>query len=180
MPSGFSAFHDPQQDRLWERVVNLVDGHRDPWARPHQADRDGESITWMLDDRDGREAIVTVREVDPVSLIFHRTKGRPGLWADLVVLRIGVSTMIGFRADPDEPVPSPEIAERPGDPRLEFSVTDDLGTWYAPIGGWGDDEVDFGLRFFPAPPGAATTLRVTVRDRDVVLAEYGAALRATV
>jgi hypothetical protein len=95
MPSGFPISHDPQRDHLWSRVVDLVDQHREPGRSPHQADRDEESITWIIGGPDGSEAHVTVRERPFRDVSFRRSRGEPGVWAELEVLRVGLSTLLG-------------------------------------------------------------------------------------
>jgi hypothetical protein len=176
MPSGFPISHDPQRDHLWSRVVDLVDQHREPGRSPHQADRDEESITWIIGGPDGSEAHVTVRERPFRDVSFRRSRGEPGVWAELEVLRVGLSTLLGFRAVPAAAVALDEQSERDA-VHAEVSVRDDLGSWYTTVSGWGaPPDVDWGWRF-NAPPSGASRLWVTVTDRGELFAEYVAELQ---
>ena len=175
MPSGFSLDDDPQRDHLWSRVVELVDDHPAPSRRPHQAERDEDSITWLIEGSDGSETHITVRERPFIDVPFQSTEGRAGVWADLAVLRVGLSTLVAFRVDPGNPGPWLELTSRPGEASLAISVRDDVGTWYPQISSWVSGSDDFGVRFSP-PPREARTLLVVLEDRGVLLAEYTAAL----
>ncbi|WP_432570092.1 hypothetical protein [Kineococcus sp. SYSU DK005] len=141
------------------------------------ADRDKESITWIVNGLDGSEAHVTVRERPFRELSFRRTHGEPGTWANLGVLRVGMSTLVGFRIERSSSAVPRAQDERAGGPHPVISLRDDLGSWYATLGGWGPvQDVDWGLRF-NAPPLRARTLWVSLADRGEVFAEYVAELR---
>lgn len=170
--------HDPHRDHLWSRVVDLVDEHRAPGRSLPQADRDEESITWIVSGPDGSEAHVTVRERPFRDLPFRRTHGEPGVWADLAILRVGLSTLLGFRAVSSTPAMAVDEENDRNAVHAEVSLRDDLGSWYDTISGWGvPPNVSWGYRF-TAPPAEATRLWVTLSDGDEMFAEYVAELRA--
>jgi hypothetical protein len=117
-------------------VVDLVDQHRESGWSPHQADRDEESITWLITGPDGSEEHVTVRERPFRDLSFRCTYGDPGVWAELGILRVGLSTLLGFRAVHAAPAGALNVRGERDAVHAEVSLRDDLGSGYITISGW--------------------------------------------